>query len=313
MNYRFFLIADNDISINKNDESNSYEFKSYLKFMNLDIQNDKYDIIDDNTVEIVTGYNYFGKGAQFSEIITINNNIYTFCDKTGIMFEIFENGKDIYTVVPKHVLTSGKNNYNPLKIEWCFKINSFLIIGSHGTVINNNIDRQTLCLMDFNKSNISYKTCPNFYEIIKENFNITANGYIIHECMLYDQINSYLYILPRKISENEFDDNIDPTLGNNKFLRCKIEFNNNSLEIGTEVDIKTVNSTNKSVLELITGFSSAKFVPDTNNTQIMAVKTREFDNKMESYLQIFTTDGEILYELNKLPGGNKYEGIEFIN
>ena len=59
------------------------------------------------------------------------------------------------------------------------------------------------------------------------------------------------------------------------------------------------------------GFSSFRFIPQTQDTIIVALKTEEDQGRIASYIMAFTTNGDILMEEQKI-GEIKFEGIEFI-
>ena len=75
------------------------------------------------------------------------------------------------------------------------------------------------------------------------------------------------------------------------------------------VDIQT-----KRIGEVIAthGFSSFKFVPNSFDNMIVALKSEETKGKTASYIMAFNLDGTILLPETKIDGAYKYEGIEFI-
>lgn len=60
------------------------------------------------------------------------------------------------------------------------------------------------------------------------------------------------------------------------------------------------------------GYTSFKFLPGTNDTIIVALKSVEVGNQTATYLTSFTTEGEILLEDSQV-SDEKYEGLEFVN
>lgn len=64
-------------------------------------------------------------------------------------------------------------------------------------------------------------------------------------------------------------------------------------------------------LNLTRGFSSFKFVPDTDDQIILALKSEEDAGKIATYIIAFTLDGQVLLPETKI-GDVKYEGLEFI-
>lgn len=59
------------------------------------------------------------------------------------------------------------------------------------------------------------------------------------------------------------------------------------------------------------GFSTFKFVPNTDDQIILALKSEEDAGKIATYIMAFTLDGRILLSETKI-GDVKYEGLEFI-
>lgn len=59
------------------------------------------------------------------------------------------------------------------------------------------------------------------------------------------------------------------------------------------------------------GFSSFKFIPQTEDKMIVALKSEEADGVTNSYIMAFDVSGNIILEETKIEG-IKYEGIEFI-
>lgn len=60
------------------------------------------------------------------------------------------------------------------------------------------------------------------------------------------------------------------------------------------------------------GFSSFKFIPQTNDNVIVALKSEEFNGTSATYITAFTIDGQILLPDTKVSSNLKYEGLEFI-
>jgi soluble calcium-activated nucleotidase 1 len=59
------------------------------------------------------------------------------------------------------------------------------------------------------------------------------------------------------------------------------------------------------------GFSSFKFIPNTNDKIVVALKSEENDGKIATYITAFTIDGKVLLQ-EQLIANFKYEGLEFI-
>ena len=59
------------------------------------------------------------------------------------------------------------------------------------------------------------------------------------------------------------------------------------------------------------GFSCLKFLPETQDSVIVALKSEEVQGKVATYIMVFKRDGTILYPETYI-GDHKYEGIEFV-
>lgn len=59
------------------------------------------------------------------------------------------------------------------------------------------------------------------------------------------------------------------------------------------------------------GFSSFRFVPDTDDQMVLALKSEEDAGTIATYVTAFTLDGRILLPETKI-GDVKFEGLEFI-
>ena len=58
------------------------------------------------------------------------------------------------------------------------------------------------------------------------------------------------------------------------------------------------------------GFSSIRFLPNTNDTIIVGVRTQERDTEVvNSFLSVFDIDGNVYLQSKKIPGRKKYEGL----
>ena len=109
--------------------------------------------------------------------------------------------------------------------------------------------------------------------------------------------------LPRRASKNKYNDVEDELHGTNMMLTASEAFDHVELKsrIG-KLDQQTSSH----------GFSSFKFVPDTNESIVVALKSEEYQGKIASYIMVFKySDGTIIVPETHI-GNSKYEGIEFI-
>jgi len=102
------------------------------------------------------------------------------------------------------------------------------------------------------------------------------------------------------MSELKYDDMTDERRGTNVLISADSSFN----------DIRYIFVAGK--LEPTHGFSSFKFIPGSNDNIIVALKTKEVEGDISTYMMVFETySGKVLMNENFIEN-NKYEGIEFI-
>lgn len=61
----------------------------------------------------------------------------------------------------------------------------------------------------------------------------------------------------------------------------------------------------------IRGFSSFKFLPGSQDSIIVALKTEEYQGETATYITAFTIEGQILMPDLKV-SDKKFEGLEFV-
>ncbi len=97
-----------------------------------------YDMTWDSAAELETAHNEAGRGCELSELIKFNDALYTFDDRTGIMFQIMNPARsdsaELPYLVPRHIFSEGPGNVGDkgLKIEWATVKDGAIIIGSFG-------------------------------------------------------------------------------------------------------------------------------------------------------------------------------------
>lgn len=106
------------------------------------------------------------------------------------------------------------------------------------------------------------------------------------------------FFLPRRASHERYDETADERRATNLMLSCPADF--------SFISVQRVGP-----LDPTHGFSSFKFVPDTDDQVIVALKSEEDAGKIATYIMAFTLDGRILLPETKI-GDVKYEGLEFI-
>lgn len=123
-------------------------------------------------------------------------------------------------------------------------------------------------------------------------------GYLIHESACWSDALQRWFFLPRRASHERYSERDDERKGTNLLLSAGPDFGAISVRRVGEV-VPTH------------GFSSFKFVPNTDDQVIVALKSEEDGGRVATYIMAFTLDGRFLLPETKV-GNVKYEGIEFI-
>lgn len=123
-------------------------------------------------------------------------------------------------------------------------------------------------------------------------------GYMIHESGMWSDVHQQWFFLPRRASTETYTETDDERRATNLMFR-------------TDENFSTVYLSRVGAFNPTHGFSSFKFVPGTDDTMIVALKSEEDNGKIASYIMVFNLDGDIILDEFKI-GDHKYEGIEFI-
>lgn len=126
---------------------------------------------------------------------------------------------------------------------------------------------------------------------------------MIHESCQWSDIHKKWFFLPRKVSFEKYDEKLDEYKGSNYLISTDEAF-----ETFEVVQIGTIKDPSH-------GFSAFQFVPGTNDTVIMGLKSQELDDQpLATYYMIFSIDGSKVYvDETKIPGDYKLEGLEFVD
>ncbi|KAK6011519.1 Apyrase [Ostertagia ostertagi] len=216
--------------------------------------------------------NFKGRAMELSDLSVFHNRILTPDDKTGLVSEIKDN-----KMIPWVFLNSGPGNTtSPFKCEWMTIKNDVLYAGGHGTEFRS-IQGEVV-----HRNNMWIKTIAPSGKLatimvkLRNAVGIFEPGYLTHEAVQWSEIRKHWYFLPRKESKTVYVEEEDET---NK---------------GEDTDGGT-NSWKPGSLTL--RFKRSKEVTD---------------EPVETYVTVFTTDGQVLLDDQKLDGNYKFEGLYFI-
>lgn len=124
------------------------------------------------------------------------------------------------------------------------------------------------------------------------------SGYLIHESAVWSERRQRWFFLPRRASSERYDETADERRATNLLLTCTADFSH-------------VSVTRVGRLLPTHGFSAFRFVPNTHDHVVLALKSEEDAGKIATYITAFTLDGRVLLPETKI-GDVKYEGLEFI-
>ena len=298
--YRIGIVADPDEQSKVDGVSNTWQ--SYFKVGYLILSHDRNRVHiswDENEIELKTHLAEGGRGAELSELIVFNGKLLTVDDRSGIVYEIIDN-----TLVPWVVLPDGDGRTpKGFKAEWMTVKDKVLYVGglgkvwttTTGEVVNDNPQHIKIISP---VGHVIHQNWADRYNAMMESIGIYRPGYVIHESCNWSPYHSKWFFLPRRASKEKYDDQADEKRATNIMLIADNTFTNIiSRRIGQ--------------LHPTHGFSSFRFIPQTKDTIIVALKTEEDQGKIASYIMAFSTNGHILMEEQKI-GDIKFEGIEFM-
>lgn len=240
-----------------------------------------------------------GRGMELSELVAFNGHLYSVDDRTGVVYRI-EGSR----AVPWVILPDGDGSVSKgFKAEWLAVKDEHLFVGSlgkewtttSGEVVNNN--PEWVKIVGHN-GDVTHENWVPHYNALRSAAGITPPGYLIHESAAWSESLQRWFFLPRRASSKRYEETADERRATNLVLSCPADFG-----IITVGHVGPLNPTH--------GFSSFKFVPDTDDQIIVALKSEEDAGKIATYIIAFTLDGRVLMPETKI-GNVKYEGLEFI-
>ncbi|KAM7386939.1 hypothetical protein PAMA_009525 [Pampus argenteus] len=240
-----------------------------------------------------------GRGMELSELLVFNGKLYSVDDRTGIVYHI-----DGDKAVPWVILTDGDGSVaKGFKAEWLAVKDEHLYVGglgkewttTEGEFVNNN--PEWVKVVGF-RGDVKHENWVPKYKSLKAAAGIEPPGYLIHESAAWSDTLQRWFFLPRRASNDHYEETADERRGTNLVLSCSADF-------------KDIIASRVGQLNPTHGFSSFKFVPNMDDQIILALKSEEDAGKIATYIMAFTLDGRILLPETKI-GDVKYEGLEFI-
>uniref|UniRef100_A0A1B0FY67 Apyrase n=1 Tax=Phlebotomus papatasi TaxID=29031 RepID=A0A1B0FY67_PHLPP len=298
--YGFEIVADFDKKAVSEDKKNT--FVSSIRIGSVQkISESELDISFTNeNFDLTTRYAYKGRGAELSELIFFNGKLYTFDDKSGIIFHLLNN-----ELVPWVILGDGSGNEtNGFKCEWATIKDNHIYVGSVG--VENFLDdgqvenyNQFFVKKVSKTGEVTHENWFDIYDKIRNALNMPFPGFLIHEAVMWSSINQKWIFLPRKCSAESYPDADVDAIGCNKMIIANEDFSTiEYLDIQAEP------------LQKERGFSSFKFLPDSNEKIIVGLTTVENGDTINTAIIALDLEGRILYP-ETLVVDDKYEGLAF--
>lgn len=297
--YRIGVIADLDTSSRSDKKLTwfSYMRRGYLLVSQ---SGDKVAVEwDTDRVVLESHLSEKGRGMELSELVVFNGKLYSVDDRTGVVYQI-----DGDKAVPWVILTDGDGSVaKGFKAEWLAVKDKHLYVGglgkewttTEGVFVNNN--PEWVKVVGF-RGDVQHENWVPRYKSLKSAAGIEPPGYLIHESAAWSDTLQRWFFLPRRASKERYEETADERRGTNLVLSCSPDF-------------KDIIVSRVGPLIPTHGFSSFKFVPNTDDQIVLALRSEEDAGKIASYIMAFTLDGRILLPETKI-GDVKYEGLEFI-
>lgn len=298
IHYNFSVISDKD-----ENSKNGNVWQSILKngVLTRDTRTGDYAITWLDETIIASEINNGGRGMELSDLTYFNNQLLTCDDRIGIVYEL---DTERSLAIARHILVDGDGrSMKGFKCEWTTVKDGLLYVGGlgkewttqEGKVLSR--DPQYVKTIDSN-GHVEHISWVEVYEALRKATDTENPGYLIHEAVRFNPTNRRWYFLPRRASQEMYNDKLDQRRGANIVISSNEHFGDIKFtEVGTRIPTH--------------GFSAFAFLPFREN-EIIALKTEEVDGTIATYITMFDLDeGRELLPETKI-GDVKYEGIEFL-
>ncbi|XP_053711518.1 soluble calcium-activated nucleotidase 1-like isoform X1 [Synchiropus splendidus] len=299
LRYRIGVIADLDTASRSAKDQTWFSYMK-LGYLTVSASADHLDVEwDTDTVTLESHLAEKGRGMELSELVVFNGHLYSVDDRTGVVFRI--EGRQ---AVPWVILPDGDGSVSKgFKAEWLAVKDEHLFVGglgkewttTSGEVVNNNPEWVKVV---GHHGDVEHENWVPHYNALRGAAGIQPPGYLIHESAAWSERLQRWFFLPRRASHQHYEETADERRATNLLLSCAADFKHISVR-----HVGPLNPTH--------GFSSFKFVPDTDDQIILALKSEEDAGMIATYIIAFTLDGRVLMPETKI-GNVKFEGLEFI-
>lgn len=297
--YRIAVIADLDTASRS---AKDHTWFSYMKRGHLTVSQspDRLEVEwDDGVITLESHLAERGRGMELSELVAFNGHLYSVDDRTGVLYRI-EGDR----AVPWVILADGDGTVpKGFKAEWLAVREQRLYVGGLGkewttaTGVFLNHHPQWVKVVG-HRGDVEHQDWVARYDALRDAAGIKPPGYLIHESAVWSERLQRWFFLPRRASDERYDETADERRAANLLLSCPAHFGQ-------------VTAARAGPPSPTHGFSSFRFVPGTDDRVVLALKSEEDAGKAATYILAFTLDGRVLLPETKI-GDVKYEGLEFV-
>jgi len=293
--YAIGVIADLDQNSKDGERWKSFFIRGMLSHKG----DGTWDVSFEAPTTIMGEYNEKGRGMELSELVHFQDMMLTCDDRTGIIYELVNERK----VIPRFILPGGDGGVEKgFKCEWMTVKDDQLIVGSTGKewttptgeVLNH--DPTWIKIID-PSGRVTASEWMHAYSKMRQVTETEFPGYLIHEAVTWNPMTRKWYILPRRVSKEVYNDELDERRGSNVVIVANEDLN--VMERHYVGDLIPSH-----------GFSSVKFLPGRYDT-LVALKSEEESGRTATYIMMFNVDGRILLPETKI-GDLKLEGLEIL-
>jgi len=299
--FKIGVIADLDAERSKTGKK--FEWQSYLKtgYLKID-KKGKFKVkLSDHVGVLKSNLSCKGRGMELSELCRFNGKLYACDDSTGVVFQIVD-----HQPIPWVILPDGDGlQKRPFKGEWMTRKDGCMYVGSTGKEFTdddgNVVDNHRLFVKRITPEGcVTHIDWTEIYMAVRAKAGISFPGYMIHEAVEWSSVKQKWLFLPRRMSNESYDDNLDERRATNVLITASEDF--------SDISVIRVGE-----LNLCRGFSSFKFIPGTDDNIAIGLKTMEVDDDIATYVTVFDVNtGEVILP-DQWIDSSKYEGIEFLD
>lgn len=304
--FRIGIVADLDTkSKSVNDK---HKWLSYLRrgWLSYSVSTGAVTVTWDQGAPLPLSTTYASKdrGMELSDLVVFDGRLLSFDDRTGMVFHINSTHGGS---TPWLLLMDGNGQTSKgFKSEWATVKDQLLYVGSMGKEWTtpagqfSTADPMWVKVID-PRGRVTHVSWEREYKRIRQAVDgITWPGYMIHESGAWSSLHKRWFFLPRRCSNHRYNETLDEMRGCSYLISAD--------ETLHDIHVQPIANTHPA-----RGFSAFRFVPDTADSVVIALRTEELDGNTATYVTAFRiSDGQLILQDTPIGDGIKYEGIEFI-